>query len=71
MMIKNGGRMRSMYLNAITLFVLITIAGSQAQEWQSLFEGKSLKGWRAGGEAKSFKVEDGAIVRNGTVGHLY
>jgi hypothetical protein len=39
--------------------------------WISLFDGKSLNGWKVGANAGSFSVQDGAIVVNGEVAHLY
>lgn len=44
----------------------------QAQDgWVSLFDGKSLDGWKVGENASTFKVEDGAIVVFGPRAHLY
>jgi hypothetical protein len=37
----------------------------------SLFDGKTLDGWKVGENPESFKVEDGAIVVNGEVAHLF
>jgi hypothetical protein len=37
----------------------------------SLFDGKTLDGWRAGEHPESFRVEDGVIVVNGERGHLF
>src|SRR5713101_3355306 len=41
--------------------------------YTSLFNGKDLTGWKIGGPASTFKVEDGAIVANGNPGpaHLF
>lgn len=39
--------------------------------WVSLFDGKSLKGWKASENKSSFKVEDGAIVAHGPRSHLF
>jgi hypothetical protein len=39
--------------------------------WISLFDGKSLDGWKVGKNAESFKVQDGMIVANGNVAHLF
>ena len=40
--------------------------------WYSLFDGKSLDGWKAAEEPKAFKVEDGLIVAGSTnLTHLY
>ncbi len=40
-------------------------------EWISLFDGKSLKGWKVGANAATFRVEDGMIVVNGETAHLF
>jgi len=39
--------------------------------WQSLFDGKSLANWKVGDNAASFRIEDGMIVANGEVAHLF
>lgn len=43
----------------------------QNDNWISLFDGKSLDGWKVGANPESFKVDDGAIVVNGNVAHLF
>lgn len=42
-----------------------------ADGWISLFDGKSLAGWKVGDGAASFSVKDGCIVVNGPVAHLF
>ncbi len=37
----------------------------------SLFNGKDFTGWKIGGPAESFKIEDGAIVAKGAASHCY
>ncbi len=37
----------------------------------SMFDGKTLKGWKNNENPKSFKVENGAIVSNGPRSHLF
>ena len=57
-----------------TLAVLLTVSMgflAKKPKWISLFDGKTLNGWKVGENASSFKVEDGAIVVNGPVGHLF
>lgn len=44
---------------------------TEKQEWVSLFDGKTLNGWKVGANAETFKVQDGAIVVNGKVAHLF
>jgi hypothetical protein len=46
-------------------------ATPDAEGFVSLFDGKSLAGWKVGENAGSFKVIDGAIVVNGDVAHLF
>ncbi len=37
----------------------------------SLFNGKDFTGWKIGGPAETFTIQDGAIVANGTASHVY
>jgi len=39
--------------------------------WISLFDGKSLDGWKVGNNASTFSVQNGAIVVNGKTAHLF
>ncbi len=43
----------------------------RAAGWELFFDGRSLDGWRASGSASSFRVQDGAIVGEGSRSHLY
>lgn len=54
---------------AVSLFSFHSNTG--AGKWHSLFDGKTLNGWKVGDNASTFKVEDGAIVVNGNVAHLF
>lgn len=40
-------------------------------EWVSLFDGKTLSGWKANENPETFEVENGAIVVNGERSHLF
>jgi hypothetical protein len=53
--------------------VLAIPAGAQTGEqgWIPLFDGKSLDGWKAGENAGTFSVRDGAIVAHGPFSHLF
>ena len=42
-----------------------------AQEWVSLFDGKSLDGWKVGDNASTFSVDSGMIKVNGNTAHLF
>jgi hypothetical protein len=54
------------------LVALISVAPlAQTDGWVSLFDGKTLDGWKVGENAASFSVADGAIVINGPRAHLY
>jgi hypothetical protein len=56
------------------IFCLLSCAGVKkgvSQKWQSLFDGKSLKDWKVGDNASTFSIEDGKIVANGPVAHLF
>lgn len=46
-------------------------AGQARGDWQPLFDGKTLSGWRASEAPGSFRVQDGAIVVRGPRSHLY
>src|SRR5690349_12828959 len=37
----------------------------------SLFDGKTLDGWKVGKNANTFKVQDGMLCANGDVAHLF
>ena len=56
-----------------SVFVLysFTTLNSNRKKWVSLFDGKTLNGWKVGANAETFKVEDGNIVVNGNVAHLF
>ena len=43
----------------------------QKNKWASLFDGKSLDGWKVGNNAASFSIENDAIAVNGDAAHLY
>jgi hypothetical protein len=53
------------------LFFSFTSFPKQKEKWISLFDGKTLNGWKVGANAETFKVQDGAIVVNGKVAHLF
>lgn len=49
-----------------------TVPQPDAEGWYSLFDGKTLDGWKAAETPSSFKVEDGLIVCGGNDrGHLF
>lgn len=64
--------------NSVFVFIsfvfLISCSASKKSDssgWISLFDGKSFDGWKVGHNASSFRIENGAIVANGPVAHLF
>ena len=47
------------------------VNSARAQDWQNLFDGQTLNGWRASEGPGSFKVVGGAIACDGTRSHLF
>lgn len=39
--------------------------------WTSLFDGKTFNGWKVGKNASTFSIDNGSIVANGPVAHLF
>jgi hypothetical protein len=70
-----------LFAKAMLLAVLVLSpnhlsAGQDAPEagkdgWISMFDGKTLEGWKANDNPDSWKVVDGAIVGNGPRSHLF
>jgi len=61
-------------ISAVVIGLLAIISftnGDTEPTWQSLFDGKTLNNWKVGDNAASFKVEDGSIVVNGQVAHIF
>jgi hypothetical protein len=57
---------------SISLLVLSSFSLIESKKgWKSLFDGKSLNNWKVGDNAKTFSVENGMIVVNGNVAHLF
>jgi len=44
---------------------------AQSDGWISLFDGKSLDGWKVGDNASTFSVDSGMIKVNGNTAHLF
>jgi hypothetical protein len=60
-------------LSCLVFFIVLSSAATAPakKKWVSLFDGKTLNGWKVGANAETFKVEDGAILVNGKVAHLF
>ncbi len=52
-------------------FILPTLAADSKDGWVSLFDGKSLDGWKANEKPETFSVKDGEIVVRGDRAHLF
>ncbi|MBN2592269.1 MAG: DUF1080 domain-containing protein [Sedimentisphaerales bacterium] len=64
--------MKKSIFELLSLFVLLTVASEVAgSEWISLFDGRTLDGWKAGDNSGTFSVRDGMIVTNGPQSHLF
>ena len=48
-----------------------TALTSRAEEWQSLFDGKTLAGWEANENPGTWVIQDGALVTKGPRSHLF
>lgn len=56
----------------ILLLVLVLCTAAQAQsDWVELFDGKSLKGWKASENSSSWSVRHGALFCHGPRSHLF
>jgi hypothetical protein len=65
--------MRAHALCAAYVFLvgLVHAAAPDADGWYTLFDGKTLEGWKASENQGSFTVKDGEIVVNGPRSHLF
>ncbi len=55
-------------LSTAALLLLLAAVSSFAAEWTSLFDGKSLDGWKVRGGNAAYRAEDGTIVGKTTEG---
>ena len=64
-------------IRALSIFLAFLLQGcamtsnETSDGWQSLFDGRSLDGWRASDAPGTFSVRDGAIVVHGPRSHLF
>lgn len=56
---------------SLCLFFCLAASQDSKKKWISLFDGKSFDGWKVGKNAGTFSIENGAIVANGEVAHLF
>jgi len=55
----------------VFLFSFTVPAHIKADRWQSLFDGKSLNGWKVGDNAATFTADSGMIIVHGNTAHLF
>jgi len=53
------------------LFACASASRADGDGWVNLFDGRSLKGWRANENASSWRVSEGCIVAGGPRSHLF
>lgn len=58
-------------LTATCAFMFTGFKHTQDEGWISLFDGKSLDGWKVGDNAETFSVDSGHIVVHGKTAHLF
>lgn len=64
--------LRTYLLTAALLLTAISQAPAEDSEgWVSLFDGKTMDGWKASENKDSWQVKDGALVCNGERSHLF
>ena len=64
--------MKNALLNTWLVISLLSITIPQQQpEWISMFDGKSLTGWKVGDNAATFRVDSGMIIVHGNTAHLF
>lgn len=64
-------RITNLFFALLMLTACSTQKKAAENGWVSLFDGKSLDGWKVGENSNSFSIQDGAIVANGEVAHLF
>ena len=63
-------KLQIIFILLCSSFLLISCQSKEA-EYTELFNGKDLTGWTANEHPESFKVEDGLLVANGSISHLF
>jgi hypothetical protein len=58
-------------LIACCLLSLSATTKNASDGWVSLFDGKSLNGWKVGDNAETFSVDSGMIIVHGKTAHLF
>ncbi|HRX80957.1 MAG TPA: DUF1080 domain-containing protein, partial [Pirellulaceae bacterium] len=56
---------------SLLLLSLPQLFAADSDDWVSLFDGKTMDGWKASENKDSWQVKDGALVCNGERSHLF
>lgn len=65
-------RKRKLLVMAAVLLSFFSFTHTEPKnKWVSLFDGKTMNGWKVGKNASSFSIDNGTIAVNGDVAHLY
>ncbi len=55
----------------LTSFLFLISSSIQADDWVSVFDGKTMTGWKANEKPESFTVENGELKLKGGMAHLF
>ena len=59
------------YLISILFITILSSCNKKEPDWTELFNGNDLSGWTANENPGSFRVEDGVLIANGPISHLF
>lgn len=60
-----------LFAGIVLALIVAIIMGFHENEWEPLFNGQTLDGWKASENTNSFRVEDGQIICDGPRSHLF
>jgi hypothetical protein len=63
--------MKKLITSLFTLLAPLVVAHAAGGGWQSLFDGKTLNGWKPNESPQTFSVKDGELIVKGPKAHLY
>lgn len=58
-------------ITILSILSLISSVRAEDGDWISLFDGKTMEGWKINESPESWKVEDGALVCHGKRSHIF
>lgn len=64
-------KITSFAATVIAILICTSFTHAPKSGWISLFDGKSLDGWKVGDNAATFRVDSGMIIVNGNTAHLF